>query len=57
MDRFAWTDIVLAPDEQMVTQQGGIRLYDGDEKVFFYTLLSIMSRSEVWSSYVTSTHI
>ena len=34
MDRFAWTDGLLAPDEQLMCQQEGVRLYDGDGKVW-----------------------
>lgn len=32
MDRFSWSDGVLAHDEQLVCQQAGIRLYDGHDK-------------------------
>ena len=33
MDRFAWTDGMLAPDEQLVVQQNGVKIYDGENKV------------------------
>ncbi len=33
MDRFAWTDGILAPDEQLICQQNGVRIYDGETKV------------------------
>ena len=33
MDRFAWCDGALAPDELTVLEQGGVRVYDGDDKV------------------------
>ena len=33
MDRFVWTDGLLAPEEQLAVQQNGVRLYDGDDKV------------------------
>ncbi len=35
MDRFVWTNGLLDMNETLVIQQSGVRLYDGDEKVFF----------------------
>lgn len=33
MDRFAWATGLLEIHENLVTQQRGVRLYDGEEKV------------------------
>lgn len=33
MDRFAWTSGLLEIHENLVTQQRGVHLYDGEEKV------------------------
>jgi hypothetical protein len=33
MDRFSWSDGILAADEQLLVQQNGVRIYDGDKKV------------------------
>lgn len=33
MDRFCWTNGLLEIHENLVTQQRGVRLYDGEEKV------------------------
>ena len=33
MDRFSWTDGILSHNEQLVCQQTGVRLYDGQDKV------------------------
>ncbi|ELU13615.1 hypothetical protein CAPTEDRAFT_176734 [Capitella teleta] len=35
MDRFAWTDGSLAHQEQIITHQNSVRLYDGDNKTNF----------------------
>ena len=32
MDRFSWSDGILRDDEQLVCQQNGVRLYDGNDK-------------------------
>lgn len=49
MDRLAWCDGLLSPDEQLVLQQNGIRLYDGDDKVkiiIFFQIKIVYSFSE-----------
>jgi len=33
MDRFAWTDGLLGGEENLVHEQTGVRIYDGDQKV------------------------
>ena len=33
MDRFSWTDGLLTGEECLVTNQCGVRLYDGEDKV------------------------
>ena len=33
MDRFEWSDGLLAPAEMLVAQQPGVRVYDGEDKV------------------------
>ena len=45
MDRFAWTDGLLAPDEQLMCQQEGVRLYDGDGKVIVFNFVIIVQIS------------
>lgn len=35
MDRFSWANGLLEINETLVIQQRGVRLYDGDDKVFF----------------------
>lgn len=35
MDRFSWSDGVLASDEQLILQQNGVRIYDGNQKTAF----------------------
>ena len=35
MNRFAWSDGVLAGDEQLAFQQIGVRIYDGQQKVSY----------------------
>lgn len=37
MDRFVWTDGLLGPEEQLVVQQNGVKIYDGDDKVSIQT--------------------
>ena len=36
MDRFTWSDGILTHDEQLVCQQNGVRLYDGNDKAKIY---------------------
>ena len=36
MDRFEWCDGNLYTGEQLVEQQAGVALYDGNEKVIDY---------------------
>ncbi|XP_053141054.1 vacuolar protein-sorting-associated protein 36 isoform X3 [Hemicordylus capensis] len=43
MDRFAWTSGLLEIHESLVTQQRGVRLYDGEEKVKFDTGVLLLS--------------
>jgi len=33
MDRFSWSNGSLQHDEKQLLKQGGIRIYDGDDKV------------------------
>jgi len=35
MDRFIWTDGVLGPEERLVLERGGVRIYDGEDKTSF----------------------
>ncbi|XP_070553424.1 vacuolar protein-sorting-associated protein 36-like [Ptychodera flava] len=35
MDRFEWSDGLLLPAESVVTQQAGVKLYDGEDKTGF----------------------
>ena len=34
MDRFSWSDGLLAPDENLIVQQQNVRIYDGEDKVW-----------------------
>ncbi|XP_053236521.1 vacuolar protein-sorting-associated protein 36 isoform X2 [Podarcis raffonei] len=43
MDRFGWTTGLLEIHENLVTQQRGVRLYDGEEKVKFDTGILLLS--------------
>ncbi|KAG8124344.1 hypothetical protein E2320_019691 [Naja naja] len=43
MDRFAWATGLLEIHENLVTQQRGVRLYDGEEKVKFETGVLLLS--------------
>ncbi|XP_042298698.1 vacuolar protein-sorting-associated protein 36 isoform X1 [Sceloporus undulatus] len=43
MDRFAWTSGLLEIHENLVTQQRGVRLYDGEEKLKFDTGTLLLS--------------
>ncbi|XP_025026030.1 vacuolar protein-sorting-associated protein 36 isoform X2 [Python bivittatus] len=43
MDRFAWTSGLLEIHENLVTQQRGVRLYDGEEKLKFDTGVLLLS--------------
>nr|XP_028577935.1 vacuolar protein-sorting-associated protein 36 isoform X3 [Podarcis muralis] len=43
MDRFGWTSGLLEIHENLVTQQRGVRLYDGEEKVKFDTGILLLS--------------
>ncbi|XP_032998650.1 vacuolar protein-sorting-associated protein 36 isoform X2 [Lacerta agilis] len=43
MDRFGWTNGLLDIHENLVTQQRGVRLYDGEEKVKFDTGILLLS--------------
>lgn len=38
MDRFSWSNGLLEINETLVIQQRGVRLYDGDDKVWFCCL-------------------
>lgn len=38
MDRFSWSNGLLEINETLVIQQRGVRLYDGDDKVYFVSL-------------------
>ena len=40
MDRFVWSDGILSSDEQLLVQQNGVRIYDGEQKVRFRILNS-----------------
>jgi len=46
MDRFSWSDGILRDDEQLVCQQSGVRLYDGNDKAksFIQQLLVLLKR-------------
>lgn len=49
MDRFAWTDGILSPDEQLIVQQSGVRLYDGETKsAFDYGKLQLTTHRLIW---------
>uniref|UniRef100_A0A0B8RSU4 Vacuolar protein-sorting-associated protein 36 n=1 Tax=Philothamnus irregularis TaxID=1899461 RepID=A0A0B8RSU4_9SAUR len=43
MDRFAWATGLLEIHENLVTQQRGVRLYDGEEKLKFETGVLLLS--------------
>lgn len=43
MDRFVWTNGLLDMNETLVIQQRGVRLYDGDDKVFLSEIVSVNS--------------
>uniref|UniRef100_A0A803T9L2 Vacuolar protein-sorting-associated protein 36 n=1 Tax=Anolis carolinensis TaxID=28377 RepID=A0A803T9L2_ANOCA len=43
MDRFAWASGLLEIHENLVTQQRGVRLYDGEEKLKFDTGILLLS--------------
>ena len=45
MDRFGWCDGLLGPDEQLITTQNGVRIYDGKDKVRVYIILSRLKTS------------
>ncbi|KAJ7341511.1 hypothetical protein JRQ81_005698 [Phrynocephalus forsythii] len=49
MDRFSWTSGLLEIHEHLVTQQRGVRLYDGEEKVKFDTgILLLSTHRMIW---------
>lgn len=40
MDRFMWSNGLLEINETLVIQQRGVRLYDGDDKVYNFAHFS-----------------
>lgn len=58
MDRFTWSDGILTHDEQLVCQQNGVRLYDGNDKTGFdHGQLQLTSHRLIWKDYKSQTSI
>ena len=52
MDRFAWTDGSLNGDEQLISQQTGVRIYDGEDKTNFENgKISLTTHRLIWRDY------
>lgn len=52
MDRFSWSDGILAAEEQLITQQNGVRIYDGTQKTAFdHGKLVLTSHRVVWKDH------
>ena len=53
MDRFSWTSsssLCALPGESGIHQQPGVRIYDGDKKVIYFSSFKTRQESRLFNS-------